>query len=112
MIMNFLKKYFIAHKGNQYRPHLFREFSVFVLLSLVLVLFIASVSGRIILQGSNLTALVLPKVLVDYANEDRLAGNYKTLAINDTLQKAAQLKASDMAAKSYFAHQSPDGHDP
>ena len=80
--------------------------------SITIVLFIVAVSGRIILKGTDLTALVLPKVLVDYANDDRLALSYGTLKINSVLEKAAKLKANDMANRGYFAHDSPDGHTP
>ncbi len=106
------KKYFIPHKENDFKPHLFREAGVLGLLSLVIVAFVAVLSNRVILVRTNLTALVLPKVLVDYANEDRATSNYRQLAINSTLERAAQLKANDMAEKSYFAHTSPEGRNP
>ena len=109
---NWFKKYFIPHQDNDFKPHLFREVSVMAIFSLAIILFIIAVSSRIILIRTNLTALVLPKVLVDYANEDRDLKNYNHLAINSTLEKAAQLKANDMAEKGYFAHKSPDGKTP
>ncbi len=34
------------------------------------------------------------------------------LAVNPVLERAAQAKADDMAAKSYFSHNSPDGVTP
>jgi hypothetical protein len=110
--MNWFKKYFIPHKGNEFKPHLLREASVFAIFSFVILFFFVAVSGRYILSRLDLTALVLPKVLVDYANEDRTGGNYRQLAVNSTLEAAAQLKANDMASKGYFAHTSPEGHSP
>ena len=109
--MNFLKKYFVSHKENNYKPHIFRNISAFAIFLLVFVLFLVAVSGRV-LVGKDFTALVLPKVLVDYANQDRDAKSYNHLAINPVLEKAAQLKANDMAEKGYFAHKSPDGKTP
>ena len=109
--MNFLKKYFVSHKENNYRPHVFRNLSTFGIFFSVFALFIIAISGRYIV-GTDFTALVLPKVLVDYANQDRDALNYNHLVISPVLEKAAQMKANDMAAKGYFAHTSPEGKTP
>ncbi len=111
MCMNFLKKYFVPHKINNFKPHIFRELSAFVIFLTIIALFLVAVSGRVLI-GTDFTALVLPKVLVDYANQDRDTKNYGHLAINSVLEKAAQMKADDMAAKGYFAHKSPDGKTP
>lgn len=110
--MRLFKKYFVPHENNEHNPHLFRDASLSVLFSIVIVTFIVAVSGRIVLTGSDLTALVLPRVLVDYTNEERIASNYSGLTINPLLEQAAQLKANDMAEKGYFAHRSPEGLTP
>ncbi len=110
-MFKWFKQYFVPHKVNNYKPHIFREVSVFAILATVVALFLVAVSGRILI-GTDFTALVLPKVLVDYANQDRDEKNYRHLAINPVLQKAAQLKANHMAEKGYFAHKSPDGKTP
>ena len=109
---NFFKKYFIPHEKNGYKPHLFREAGLIGLFSITLILFIFAIGGQIIIKNTDMTALVLPKVLVDYANEDRQTENLKTLAINPVLEKAAQLKAQDMVDKGYFAHKTPEGYSP
>ncbi len=109
---NLFKKYLIPHKENDYNPHLFKEATTAVLLILILTLFGVAVSSRMVIVSSDLTALVLPRVLVDYTNEGRAAQNYRQLAVNTTLEKAAQLKANDMAEKGYFAHKSPEGRTP
>lgn len=109
--MSFLKKMFVSHKENNYKPHIFRDISTFSIFFIVIALFIIAVSGKM-LVGKDFTALVLPKVLVDYANQDRDAKNYSHLAINPVLEKAAQMKADDMAENSYFAHKSPAGKTP
>ena len=108
----FLKKYFVPHEDNDYKPHLFRETGALIIFSVTILLFIISISGHVVIVRTNLTALVLPKVLVDYANEDRQTESYKALAVSPILEKAAQLKANDMAEKGYFAHKSPEGHTP
>ncbi len=106
------KKYLTPGRHNDYNPHLLREASAVAIFTIIVTLFFVAVSSRLIFLNTDLTALVLPRVLVDYANEDRLMANFKQLVISPTLQKAAQLKADDMAEKGYFAHTSPEGHSP
>ena len=51
-------------------------------------------------------------VLVTLANRDRVSSNVAELKVSPILEKAAQLKADDMASKGYFAHNTPDGKTP
>ncbi len=62
-------------------------------------------------MSTNQFASVIDSVLVDLTNTDRAAYNLGSLAVNPKLTAAAQAKANDMAAKSYFAHTAPDGTD-
>lgn len=62
-------------------------------------------------SGSPYIAAVIAAVLVDLANEDRVAQELNGLRINPKLVAAAQAKADDMAAKGYFAHETPEGYD-
>ena len=62
--------------------------------------------------GKHFMAAVLPSLVVDYANTDRANAQTSTLQINPLLTQAAQLKANDMAARSYFSHQGPAGEAP
>ncbi|KKS65159.1 MAG: SCP family extracellular protein, partial [Parcubacteria group bacterium GW2011_GWB1_42_6] len=50
--------------------------------------------------------------IVSLTNAQRQNNNLSQLQTSNLLQKAAQMKASDMAAKGYFAHNSPDGKTP
>jgi len=59
--------------------------------------------------GSGSMAAVISSTLVSLTNTDRATQNLGTLTVNPELTAAAQAKADDMAAKSYFAHTSPDG---
>jgi len=45
-------------------------------------------------------------------NRDRTTANVKELKVNPLLEKAAQAKADDMAARGYFAHNTPEGLSP
>ena len=51
-------------------------------------------------------------VLVNLTNQNRVAANISELKVSPILEKAAQMKADDMAGKSYFAHNTPDGKTP
>lgn len=105
-----LRKYLIAHKDNDYKPHILREISVLVISSLAILLFVAA--HYPISQNARFRAAVLPAVLVDLANEDRADEELPPLVINPKLEEAARQKAQDMAQKGYFAHISPDGTTP
>lgn len=57
-------------------------------------------------------AAVYANILVLLTNKDRVNQNISELKINPLLEKAAQMKADDMASKGYFAHNTPDGKTP
>jgi uncharacterized protein YkwD len=57
-------------------------------------------------------ATVFPVVVAMLTNSARASQNLGALKDNALLDKAAQAKANDMAAKGYFAHVSPDGSQP
>lgn len=61
-------------------------------------------------SGSPYVAAVISAVLVELANDDREAQALHELTVNPKLVAAAQAKADDMAAKGYFAHETPDGY--
>jgi uncharacterized protein YkwD len=50
--------------------------------------------------------------LLSDTNQQRAADHEADLALNQQLANAAQAKANDMAAKDYWAHNSPDGQTP
>ncbi|MDO8523406.1 MAG: CAP domain-containing protein [bacterium] len=107
------KKYFIPHKENDYKPHFFREhivtgFAAFLLLIFALTL----VYSQVFLSNYNFLAQVLPPALIGLTNTDRAGNSLPELKINPVLVLAAKYKADDMAAKSYFAHTSPEGLTP
>ena len=58
------------------------------------------------------TASVLPAVLDNLTNNNRQSEHLAALTDNPLLDKAAELKARDMAEKGYFSHVSPDGKTP
>ena len=111
--MNKLKKYFIPHKGNEYKPHFFRGPAVLVSASLIGFLFVfASALSTIVVQNTSQLGAVISSVLVDLTNADRNANQLQGLKVSPLLEKVAQMKADDMASKGYFAHNSPEGKTP
>jgi hypothetical protein len=50
--------------------------------------------------------------LLNETNNQRVANGLGNLAVNSTLNQAAQAKANDMAARDYWSHNTPDGATP
>lgn len=86
-------------------------FSVCAVELLLLSLTISGLSAGNILSKGNL-GNVESAVLSDLTNTERKANNEPVLVVSPLLNKAAQLKADDMARNSYFSHTSPDGKTP
>lgn len=65
-----------------------------------------------LLNSNQELAAVYANALIILANYDRSQSALSELKDNPLLTQSAQLKAEDMANKSYFAHTSPDGVSP
>jgi hypothetical protein len=107
-----LKRYLVPHHANDFRPHLLRESAVLAMLGATLILFIGSIAFSKIIQRTDLGAAIYSSLLVDLANKDRAGQSLTVLTPNPLLEAAARMKAEDMAAKGYFAHQGPGGEKP
>jgi len=57
------------------------------------------------------TDLSISELLQD-TNDQRVANNLGSLALNAKLNQAAQAKANDMAARDYWSHDTPEGNPP
>ncbi len=98
---------------KQWHAHLLRTEAIVFLLGLAIfteVAFLLAVF--VVLPQSGFLAFITPSVLIQSANGARQKTHERTLIINPVLEKAAQLKANDMATKGYFAHTSPSGVTP
>ncbi|OHB15862.1 MAG: hypothetical protein A2431_01215 [Candidatus Zambryskibacteria bacterium RIFOXYC1_FULL_39_10] len=84
---------------------------ILIAVLLVLMIFVGTVPSFRAPVMDSLSA-IYASVLVNLTNKDRVAANVAELIINPVLEKAAQMKADDMAAKSYFAHNTPEGNTP
>ena len=109
-----LKKYFVPSDDNDHQPHSLRDNSLRnILIVSILFEIIALVAILPVFNGKlDYLSAVLPSVLVSETNEERLSMNLSELKNNQNLVLAAQMKANDMAEKSYFSHVSPDGKQP
>ncbi len=108
-----LKNHFVPHEGNDYKPHFARGKNVVVFALLAIAIFnLAFFLNSYVTRHPGLLSAVITSVLVDLTNSNRINQNIAPLVQNETLAYAAQLKANDMASKSYFAHTSPEGRSP
>ncbi len=111
-ILRKIKDFLIPHEGNEFKPHFFREYMLGIVSIIVIFLAGASFSGSLYIRNSGLTAAVLPAVLVDLTNNDRVSIGEPELNVSQELEYAAKLKAEDMSENQYFAHVSPTGVTP
>lgn len=111
-IKHHLKHIFIPHEGNEYRPHFFREISIAIILTIVLIIVSISASSAYVLQNTDAGQSIVARVLIDLTNQNRATSNLSALTYSPLLEKASHLKAEDMAANGYFAHNSPAGLTP
>jgi len=108
-----LKNSLIPHDDNGHAPHFLRHESMTFFFLLVIILELALlVQVFFVFNKTNFLAAVLPGVLTSLTNEQRISNNLGTLTENNLLKQAAQLKANDMAARGYFAHNTPEGRTP
>ncbi len=108
------KKHFIPHAGNDHQPHILRTKSIRSII--ILIIFFEAFAFLLpTLTDINKTggmAAVLPAILSDLTNKERNDEKLNPLTINPLLNKAAEMKANDMATHGYFAHTSPEGKTP
>lgn len=107
------KHFFVPSEANTYKPHFLERFSMGIMLFLVLFTFAVGNIQSLVWIGSDwLVSTILPAIIVEMTNDERVVDSVGTLRRNALLDKAAQMKAEDMADNGYFAHHSPDGISP
>ena len=101
----------VPHKKNGFRPHLIRYYGIIAILFVFFGLqfgYNGAKTGNVLGVESNITVTSLLNQTNVYRQENKVG----PLNLNDKLNKAAYLKAQDMFAKQYWAHNSPDGVQP
>lgn len=116
-----IRNFFIPTLQNQLSPYSLRYKTllfVAILAVAIELVFYAYVNmafkqnlllGNIINSIQSTVADILPQVIIEETNNNRLSNNEKPLKNNIYLTMAAKLKVDDMINKGYFSHQGPDG---
>ena len=108
-----LRRTFVPHKANHYRPHLVRLHGVTGVLVLALFVQLAYgfvTTGRMEVLGR--TSNISVTDLWSLTNNEREAASLPDLQLDDQLNRAAYLKAEDMLENNYWDHTSPAGITP
>jgi hypothetical protein len=108
----FLKHFFVPHKGNNYKPHFFKEHILLSVMAGSIFLLIISYTSYRILRTTTMGRTIAASVLIDLTNKIREQYNLPPLKPNLALEHAAILKGNDMHEKEYFSHTGPDGTTP
>jgi len=105
-----MKKNWLPQNDNNYLPSLLQRGAILGMTFLALLSFLLANFQALLWQTSDwLVGAILPAVVVTLTNDERKALSAPPLYRSVTLDRAATLKANDMAEKGYFAHNSPDG---
>ena len=103
----------LIERGQTYRLDPLQRVAFGLMAMLTLVTFIGTNVQALFWQSSDwLVSAVLPAVVVDLTNEQRIDQNKMPLQRNALLDEAAQRKAQHMAENEYFDHYAPDGTTP
>ncbi len=101
--MNFWKEIhdsFIPHADNDYKPHFLRVKAFLALGAFVAIVGLGMLLvQRAILENTDYLAAVISSAVVELTNTDRARNELLSLKVNPVLERAAQLKANDMATK-------------
>lgn len=108
-----VRDHVVPHERNHYQPHLLHHRTLVVLSVLLVTVKITSFSLLEFAPGAEVVAsAITQESVLELTNRSRVAASIPPLTYNTTLEKAAQLKADDMLARQYFAHNTPDGKTP
>jgi len=103
----------VPHERNNYRARLLHHKSLLFFITLIFsatfFLEIIKINFPSVLGVQN---NITVEQLVSITNKKRAEAGLPPLVLNPNLSKAAELKAGDMFAKDYWAHNSPDGITP
>ncbi len=108
-----LKKLFIPHHGNDYKPHLLHHKRVwFYGLFLIILKIIITTSVLLLPEIAWLSGDALARQeerIAILTNEKRTKNNLPALSQNALLVESANLKARDMNKNNYFSHTNKSG---
>jgi hypothetical protein len=98
------------HRARVLHPAALSKLSVLALAfwGLIRVLSVTPIGGGVLGFASNISV----QQVIDQTNAQRSSAGLSPLSVNGTLNQAALLKANDMFANQYWAHNSPQGKQP
>lgn len=112
-IGDFFHHLFIPRESNNHRAKILHHQSILVVIALLLSLQLTfSLVRQQFPQVLGVSSSISAGELLSLTNLKRQEQGLSTLVFNDQLNVAAALKASDMFAKGYWAHNAPDGTTP
>lgn len=112
-LLKWLRHYLVPHQSNNHKAKILHPSTLSVLVVIFLV-YQFGINLAVFFQPSILgyASSITPERVVDLTNQERLKQGLAPLTINPTLSQAAQMKAGDMFAFNYWAHNSPSGRTP
>lgn len=110
--MGFIRKYFVPHYSNGFRPYSTRYYTlvIYCFTFLILNLFAYPLLG--ITSGHVLASNISSDDLIGLTNKERRARGLNELTKNGDLIRAAVAKGNDMFANQYWSHFGPAGQTP
>lgn len=110
---DFLHHLFVPHSKNNHRAKLLHNSSIAIIIAYFLFInFISILVKHTNPQVLGISYSISTNELLDFTNKARQENGLKPLVLNNELITAAQMKASDMLTKNYWAHFAPDGTTP
>lgn len=112
-VIHHTRHFLIPHHSNDHRPHALRPLALKIY-SFSIIGVKLFVTGFLFLTypSAGHFAAITQSEILSLTNAARAEAGVTALTSNATLNKAAMLKAQDMMAKNYFAHNAPDGTKP
>lgn len=108
-----LHHWFIPHKDTHKKAHLISWEGLVIYIMLFILLQVGfSIVGYVRPGTLGISSSIDQKKLIELTNEERKKMGFQPVAENETLNKAAQLKAENMFSENYWAHFAPSGKTP
>lgn len=108
-----LSHLFLPHVSNNHRAKFLHHSTlVIILLTIFGLHFFTEYASSNYEQVLGVSTDISPAALLELTNKKRSEEGLPPLRMNDELSQAAQMKAQDMFAKNYWAHNSPEGTTP
>jgi len=112
-LLEWWRHLFVPHHTNNHKAKILHPSTLSLIVALFL-LYQFGINFALLVQPSILgfASNITPERVIELTNQQRLEQGLSPLSLNPTLSQAAQLKAGDMFAFNYWAHNSPSGRDP